>query len=86
LVYQIEFTRSAAKDYKSIRPTSLRSKIANALEEIATNPDQAGRALKASLSGCYSYRIGKHRIVYEILKKERVAIVLRIRPPRDVYR
>ena len=86
MVYQIEFTRSAAKDYKSIRPTSLRSKIANALEEIATKPDQAGRPLKASLNGRYSYRIGNYRAVYEILKKERVVIVLRIRPQRDVYR
>jgi len=86
LPYRIKFTPSAAKDYKSIRPTSLKSKIANALEEIAESPHQAGKALKASLTGCYSYRIGKYRIVYEILKKETVVIVLRIRPRRDVYR
>lgn len=84
--YRIEFTPSAAKDFKSIRPITLRDKIANALEEIAKRPRQAGKALKASLKGYYSYRIGKYRIVYEILKKERVVLILRVRPRRDVYR
>jgi mRNA interferase RelE/StbE len=86
LPYRIEFTPSAAKDYRSVKPTSLKSKIANALEEIATNPHQVGKVLKASLTGYYSYRIGKYRILYEILKKERVVVLLRIRHRRDVYR
>jgi mRNA interferase RelE/StbE len=86
LIYQIEFTPSAAKDYHSLQPLYLRPKIANALEEIALKPHQAGKRLKAKLSGYYSYRISNYRIVYEIREKEKVVLILRIGPRRDVYR
>jgi len=85
LIYKIKITPSAAKDYHSIQPAYLRPKIANALEEIAIKPHQTGRRLKAKLSGYYSYRISNYRIVYEILKKEKAILVLRIRHRKDVY-
>jgi mRNA interferase RelE/StbE len=86
LVYKIEFTPSAAKDYHSVQPLYLRPKIANALEEIALKPHQAGKSLKANLSGYYSYRISNYRIVYEIHEEDKMVLILRIRHRRDVYR
>lgn len=84
--FEITFTRSAEKDFKSL-PKELTEKILSILEEhIAVNPYVAGKKLKGPWRSMYSYRVANYRIVYQIFPKDQSVAVLRIKPRGRVYR
>ena len=60
--------------------------LAAIFDSIAVNPERAGKALRGELEGLHSARRGDFRIVYEILKDERVVLIHRAAHRADVYR
>ena len=63
----------------------MKEKIANALEELTTNP-YLGKSLKAQLEGLYSYRTGSYRIIYDILQHQLIVRVIKVMHRREAYR
>lgn len=80
--WRIVFTKQAQKDAKKLTAAGLRSKAERLLDILRENPYQTPppfEKLVADLAGAHSRRINiQHRLVYEILNKEKVVKVIRM--------
>lgn len=81
-MWPVVFTKQAQKDAKKISNAGLRPKAENLLELLKKNPLETPppyEKLVGDLAGAYSRRINiQHRLVYQILKEEKVVKVLRM--------
>ena len=82
MAWQVLFTKQAQKDAKNIAKSGLREKVEVLLEILAVNPLQTPppfEKLVGDLDGAYSRRVNiQHRLVYQILKKDRVVKIIRM--------
>ena len=80
--WQIVFTKQAQKDARRLAESNLRPKAERLLALLAEDPFQKPppfAKLVGDLSGAYSRRINiQHRLVYQVLQKERVVKVIRL--------
>jgi len=80
--WQVLFTKQARKDAKKIAAAGLRPKAEALLEVLADNPlrnPPPDEKLVGDLDGAYSRRINiQHRLVYQILRKEKIVKVIRM--------
>jgi toxin YoeB len=80
--WQVLFTKQAQKDAKKIAKSGLRENTEVLLEILAINPLQTPppfEKLVGDLDGAYSRRINiQHRLVYQILKKEKIIKIIRM--------
>ncbi|MGW8221654.1 MAG: Txe/YoeB family addiction module toxin [Syntrophobacteria bacterium] len=80
--WRVVFTRQAQKDAKKLAATGLRSRAERLLNILRENPYQTPppfEKLVGDLAGAYSRRINiQHRLVYEILDKDKVVKVIRM--------
>ncbi len=82
MTWTVVFTSQAQKDAKKLRNAGLRPKAEQLLEILARNPTENPppyEKLVGDLEGAYSRRINiQHRLVYQILKEEKMVKVLRM--------
>ncbi len=80
--YLVVFTKQAQKDAKKLASAGLKPKAQFLLDILAGDPFQNPppyEKLIGDLAGAYSRRINiQHRLVYQVLKAERVVKVLRL--------
>ena len=80
--WRIVFTKQAQKDAEKLTAAGLRSKAERLLDILRENPYQTPppfEKLVGDLAGAHSRRINiQHRLVYEILNKEKVVKVIRM--------
>jgi Txe/YoeB family toxin of toxin-antitoxin system len=80
--WTVVFVKQAQKDAKKLAAAGLRPKAENLLALIAEDPFRTPppyAKLIGDLDGAYSRRINiQHRLVYQVLKRERVVKVLRL--------
>ena len=80
--WTVVYAKHALKDAKKLSAAGLKAKAQGLLEVLAKDPFQnppAYEKLVGDLDGTYSRRINiQHRLVYEVLKKERKVRVLRM--------
>ena len=80
--WQLLFAKHALKDAKKVTAAGLKEKAQSLLEILAIDPFQNPppyEKLVGDLEGAYSRRINiQHRLVYEVIKKERAVRVLRM--------
>lgn len=80
--WQIVYAKAAVKDAKKLAAAGLKEKAQALLEVLAADPFQNPppyEKLVGDLEGAYSRRINiKHRLVYEVFKKQRTVRVLRM--------
>lgn len=80
--WRVVFTPQAAKDAKKLKRSGLKSKAEALLEILRRDPFQSPppfEKLVGDLDGAWSRRINiHHRLVYQILRRERVVKVLRM--------
>ena len=80
--WQVVFTNQAQRDTRKIGAAGLRSRVEKLLEILRQNPFQTPprfERLVGDLKGAYSRRINiQHRLVYQVLEKDRVVKVLRM--------
>ena len=80
--WKLVYTKHAQKDAKKLAASGLKTKVQSLLTLLEDNPYQNPppfEKLVGDLSGAYSRRINiQHRIVYQILVKERVVKILRM--------
>jgi len=82
LAWDVLFTKQAQKDARKCAAAGLRPKAEALLEILRRNPFQTRpphEKLVGDLEGAYSRRINiQHRLVYAVLREERVVKVLRM--------
>lgn len=80
--WRIVFTPQAAKDAKKLKRSGLKPRAEALLEILAADPFQSPppfEKLVGDLAGAFSRRINiQHRLVYQVLRKERIVKVLRM--------
>jgi Txe/YoeB family toxin of toxin-antitoxin system len=80
--WKVVFTNQAQRDARKIGAAGLRSQVEKLQEILRKNPLQTPprfERLVGDLKGAYSRRINiQHRLVYEVLKPDRVVKVLRM--------
>ena len=82
MTWQIYFTKQAQRDAKKISAAGLRSKAEELLNILRDNPFQISppyEKLTGDLTGACLRRINiQHRLVYQVLQKEKVVKVIRM--------
>jgi len=81
-MYLIEFISSAQKEFRQLS-TDDQNRIISVLERIRVRPYSF--ALRLSGSGAYRVRVGKLRVIVDILEGEKKIIVLKIGNRENVY-
>lgn len=80
--WRVVFTKQAQKDAGKLTAAGLRSRAERLLDILRENPYQTPPPLEklvGDLAGAYSRRINiQHRLVYEILDKEKAVKVIRM--------
>ena len=80
--WRVVFTKQAQKDAKKLSVAGLRSRAERLLAILRKNPYHTPppfEKLVGDLAGAYSRRINiQHRLVYEIIDKEKVVKVIRM--------
>lgn len=82
MTWQLIYTRQAQKDAQKLASSGLKEKAKELLKIVEGDPYQNPppyEKLVGDLAGAYSRRINiQHRLVYQVLEKERVVKVLRL--------
>jgi toxin YoeB len=80
--WRVVFTKQAQKDARKLNAAGLRPKAERLLKVLATDPlgrPPSVEKLVGDLAGAFSRRITiQHRLVYQVLEKDRVVKVLRM--------
>jgi mRNA interferase RelE/StbE len=84
--YKLVIKRSAAKEIESIDRKKTRQRVAERIQELATNPRPHGCEKLSGKYPRYRIRQGQFRILYEIKDEELVVCVVKVADRRDVYR
>ena len=82
--YSIRIKRSAARELGRI-PRDDRMHIIRAIDRLAEQP-LTGSVLKGGLRGLRRVRVGRYRVLYEVLDDELVVLVVRVSHRREGYR
>lgn len=82
VIYRLVYTKQTQRDAKKIARAGLKKNALRLLEILEQNPFQSPpryEKLLGDLSGAYSRRINiQHRLVYQVLEKEKIVKVLRM--------
>jgi Txe/YoeB family toxin of toxin-antitoxin system len=80
--WDLRYTAQARKDAKKLKKSPLAAKAKDILALLARDPfvnPPPFEALVGDLRGAYSRRLNiQHRLVYQVLQKERVVKILRL--------
>jgi mRNA interferase RelE/StbE len=85
MTYRIEFAKRAAKQFSAL-PKNERTRIAEKIDALSSDPRPVGIKQLAGSEGLYRLRIGSYRAIYTIKDDRLLVLVLKIGHRRDVYR
>lgn len=84
MVYSIRIKRSALRDLERL-PTSDRVRVVAAIDRLGLRPLE-GTVLKGALRGLRRIRVGRYRVVYEVLEGALIVLVVRVAGRERAYR
>ena len=86
-MYLLELSRTAEAFYTWLYKRDRRffERIRQVFISLKEDPFQ-GKPLKGELKGCYSYRLGSYRVIYQVVKEDKKILILDIAHRREVYR
>ncbi len=86
-MYKLAYSKNAIKQFSKLdRQTQiLLQKWLKKNIENCENPRLHGKPLTADRSGQWRYRIGKYRVITEIIDQKLIVLVLEIGHRREVY-
>jgi mRNA interferase RelE/StbE len=85
--YAIKLSRQAERSLGKLarsQPAMARH-VAHAIDHLAEEP-HAGIPLRGDLKGCYKYRVGTYRIIYQIVHHVLQVIILDVGHRKEIYR
>lgn len=82
-MFKIKLT---ARAYKELKLLSKNRQLAikQIVEELKENPF-SGKPLLRELTGRFSYRVGVHRVIYKVNKKDKIIYILTVGHRSAVY-
>ena len=82
MIWKLVYTKTVQKDAEKLSKSGLKDKALKILEILKNDPFQnppSYEKLVGDLKGAYSRRINvRHRIVYHVLKKEKIVKIIRM--------
>ncbi len=78
--WRVQLSRQAERTFQRL-PASERHRMERAIDSIATNPRPRGKSVKAiqgAKDAFLRYRVGDHRVLYEIIDADRTVLILTI--------
>ncbi len=86
-MYRVTLTRQAEKALASLLQSQPRmgQRVAAAIDRLAQEPE-SGVPLRGELKGCWKYRVGSYRIIYQLIRKQLIVTIIDIGHRREVYR
>lgn len=85
MIYKIEFTRTAEKQFNDLPRTELK-KIAKRIDKLGFDPFPSGHEKMKGHDDLYRVRQGDYRILYSVFEKKLVVLIVKIGHRREVYR
>ena len=82
--FAVYLTERADKELSKL-PDKDRSRIRSAIETLASTPLPRGVAKLRGLRDAYRIRVGKYRVLYRILWKERMIVIFRVALRKKAY-
>ncbi|HDJ66112.1 MAG TPA: type II toxin-antitoxin system RelE/ParE family toxin [Nitrososphaeria archaeon] len=82
--YRILVTRRFERDFRKL-DREIKRRVDSIIRRLETNPF-LGKPLRGELKGKRSLRMGDYRLIYVIDEKNRIIILLTIRPRKAAYR
>jgi mRNA interferase RelE/StbE len=82
--YEIEFTASAYKEIKKL-PPQIRLRILGAIYKLELNP-RIGQVRPMVGVKSWRLKVGEYRIIYDILDKQLLILIIRVRHRKNAYR
>jgi len=84
-MYKVVWTKSAQQGLKKL-DFSIAQKLAYKVESyLIKNPRKLGKPLVHEYKGCYRYRFGDFRVIYQVKEKELIVLVLKTGHRKDIY-
>lgn len=83
--YRIEFTNSAAKEFRALA-SEIKRRITSAIDELCENPYPMGVSKLKGYATLYRIRVGDYRVIYEVDMSNQSIRIVRIRHRREAYR
>ena len=83
-MYKIDVTPSAKSDLRKIKKVILQRAISEAIGDLKYNPF-VGKPLKRELTGRNSYKVGNYRIIYKVMKRDKIVKILKVQHRSVVY-
>jgi mRNA interferase RelE/StbE len=84
MAYVVELETRAKREFLGLS-RDIRQRIADAIDDLQTNPRPPGAKTLTGHSG-YRIRTGSYRVLYTVSDRERMIRIYRIGHRRDVYR
>jgi len=85
-LYSVRLLKTASKELEKLDRTTAK-RVIDRLEWLSLNLDSTKLfPLKGELSGLFKLREGSHRVIFEILKSEKIIIVHAIGHRREIYK
>jgi mRNA interferase RelE/StbE len=84
VIFSVRIKASAAKVLRKL-PEADRRRLIEAIDRLRETPT-AGGALKGEFAGLRRLRVGRYRVIYEVVEAELVVLVIRVGHRKDVYR
>ncbi len=83
MIYQVKITHFANETAKKLNP-EIKKTLKAALKELSKNPC-LGKELQEELSGFWSYRVLRYRVIFKADTQNKIIVVWGIGHRRDVY-
>jgi len=85
VTYTVEFTRAAAKGYRSL-PAKDKERVSQAVSGLAVDPWSARARPLSGHSKLLRIRVGNYRIVYQVEEENLIVLIVIVGHRKDVYR
>jgi len=86
-MYEVVLSERAESYYRKL-PSDIQRRINKAIDTLEVNPLTGSniKKLTGTLKGLYRYRLGRLRIIYQVVESELKVLVIEIGPRGDIYK
>jgi len=84
MIFRVLLSPKSQRFLNKLKNKEDKKRIENKLRELKQNPE-LGKPLVGKLSGLWTIRFGKYRVMYNIRKSELLVLVLKLGHRKNVY-
>lgn len=84
-MYKVVWTKKAQGGLKKLDFSTAQRLVSKVENYLIKNPQQLGKPLTFPYKGCYRYRLGDFRVIYQIKERELIVLVLKAGHRREIY-